>query len=86
MVWIPPSCISDLSAAADKLKRERPQEFGALGVSAQAFGLFIFSYSCGSLIGPIVAGVIKSNMDWSAATLTLALVCVMACVPIVSFA
>lgn len=40
-----PSCISDLSAAATALKRERPHEFGGLGVSIQPFGLFVFAYS-----------------------------------------
>ena len=45
LVWIVPSCISDLSAAATALKRERPHEFGGLGVSIQPFGLFVFAYS-----------------------------------------
>lgn len=80
-----PSCISDLSAAATELKRDHPREFGDLGALSQAFGLFVFSYSCGSLAGPTIVGVIKAKADWGAATSVLASACALACVPIVSF-
>lgn len=79
-----PSCISDLSAAAADLQREHPREFGDMGASTQAFGLFVFAYSCGSLVGPGVVGIIKAKADWGAATLTLAFACAAACIPIVS--
>lgn len=82
-MWITPSCLSDLSAAATDLKRENPREFGDLGASSQAYGLFVFSYSCGCLVGPTVIGIINANADWSAATLTLAFACAVACIPIV---
>ena len=84
-MWIMPSCISDLSAAATELKRDHPREFGDLGALSQAFGLFVFSYSCGSLAGPTIVGVIKAKADWGAATSVLASACALACVPIVSF-
>lgn len=84
LVWIPSSCVSDLSAAAIELKRERPREFGNSGASSQAFGLFVFAYSCGSLVGPIVIGVIREKADWGAATMTLACASVAVCIPIVS--
>jgi hypothetical protein len=84
LVCIMPSCISDLSAAAADIKREHPREFGDLGASNQAFGLFVFSYSCGTLAGPTVVGIMKAKANWGAATVTLASVCVVACIPIVS--
>jgi len=83
-VWITPSCVSDLTAAASDLKREHPLEFGASGASSQAFGLFVFSYSCGCLFGPTLVGVIKAKASWGTATLIMAAVCAAACVPIVS--
>lgn len=83
-MWIVPSCTSDLSAAATALKRERPREFGDLGVSTQAFGLFLFAYSCGSIVGPPIVGLIKAKVHWGQATLALAFTCTAACIPIVS--
>ena len=79
-----PSCISDLSAAAIDLKREHPREFGDSGALAQALGLYVFSYSCGSLVGPTAAGLIKARVGWGAATVILTCACAVACVPIVS--
>ena len=84
LVWMLPACVSDLSAAATELQRENPDGFGSLNASGQAFGLFVFSYSCGSFVGPAVAGVIRAKASWSAATTTLAVACALACIPIVS--
>lgn len=83
-MWILPSCTSDLSAAATALKREHPHEFGDMGVSTQAFGLTTFAFSCGSIVGPTIVGLIKAKADWGLATLTLAFACAAACIPIVS--
>lgn len=81
IVWIIPYCVGDLSAAATDLKLNHPEEFGDSDGLALAFGLYVFSYSCGFLLGPTVAGVIKAKASWSAATLALALTCVVACLP-----
>ncbi|KAI9695568.1 MAG: hypothetical protein M1836_006408 [Candelina mexicana] len=82
LVWVIPSCLSDLSAAAVGLKREHSKVFGDRGAPSQAFGLFIFSYSCGSLVGPTVVGTVRAKAGWGAATATLAFICIAACVPI----
>ena len=79
-----PACVSDLRAAATDLKRKRPGDFGDMGASSQAFGLFVFAYSCGTIAGPTVVGIIKAKVDWGAATLIMAFACAAACVPIVS--
>ena len=83
-VWVQPACIADLSTAAGELKRERPRDFGNSGAQSQAFGLFVFSYSCGCLVGPTVAGVLRTKVSWGASTLILACACVAATIPIVS--
>ena len=83
-VWIQPACFADLSTAASDLKREHPSDFDdGSGASSQAFGLFVFAYSCGCLIGPTVAGILKAKVSWGAATLILACACIAACIPIV---
>lgn len=81
MVWINPFCVSDLSAAAIEIKLEHAKQFGDSAGRAVAFSLFLFAYSCGFLIGPMVAGVVKAKMSWGAATVALATACVMGCIP-----
>lgn len=81
-----PACLSDLTAAADELKAERPQDFGSAGTMTQAFGLNLVAYSCGTFLGPTAAGIIKAKLNWGAATVVLAGACATACVPIVSLA
>ena len=86
LAWVMPSCTSDLTSAAAALKQEHPSSFGDSGsASTQAFGLFVFAYSCGTCVGPTVAGIIKAKLSWGAATAILAGVCGGATVPIVSF-
>jgi MFS family permease len=80
-VWIIPSCVPELSAAATELKREYPKEFGESDGLSLAFGLYVFSYSCGFLVGPTLAGIIKAKASWGAATVVLASACVVACIP-----
>lgn len=81
LVWIIPFCVSDLSFTAANLKLDHPKEFGNSDGLALAFGLYVFSYSCGFLVGPTVAGVIKAKASWGASTLALASACVVACIP-----
>lgn len=84
LVWVMPACISDLTLAAADLKRENPDDFGDSGARTQAFGLFVFAYSCGTFVGPTVSGLIKAYLDWGAATMIMACACIAACIPIVS--
>ena len=79
-----PALLSDLTAAAADLKRDDPVGFGDSPALAQSFGLFICSFSCGALVGPILAGVLKARVGWGAAMLMLGLVCAFASVPVVS--
>ena len=80
-----PACVSDLTAAATDLKNEHPEQFGKSGALTQAFGLFVFAYSCGTFVGPTVSGVLKTKLSFGAATLIIACCCAIAIVPIVGF-
>ena len=84
MVWIMPACVSDLTAAATDLKDKQPERFGQSGALTQAFGLFVFAYSCGTFVGPTVSGVMKAKCNFGAATLIIACLCLVAAIPIVS--
>lgn len=81
LVWIIPFCVSDLSYTAKNLVLDHPKDFNNSDGLTLSFGLYVFSYSCGFLIGPTVAGVIKAKASWGAATLTLGLACMVTCVP-----
>lgn len=83
LVWIIPFCVSDLSYTATNLVLEHPKEFHNSDGLTLSFGLYVFAYSCGFLIGPTVAGVIKAKASWGAATLTLGSACVVTCVPFI---
>ena len=83
-MWTLPACVSDLTRAATEIARHKNIDAEELGASTQAFGLFIFAFSCGFFFGPAVAGIIKAKTDWGTATVILACTCILACIPIVS--
>lgn len=85
LVCVAPACISDLSSAVTDLTNANPDAFGgAGGGEATAFSLYTFSFSCGTLVGPPIAGILKAKADWGAATLALAVACFLASIPAVS--
>lgn len=75
--------MSDLVSAASQLQRDHPTEFGDAEILAQVYGLFILAYASGALVGPAVAGLLKANVGWGAATSALAGACGLACLPVV---
>lgn len=79
-----PALLSDITIATADLQRDDPVRFGDSPALAQSFGLFLSSFSGGTLVGPMVAGVLKVRAGWGAATLILALACAFASIPIVS--
>lgn len=76
--------MADLVVATTQLKQDHPELFGDSDPLAQVYGLFIFAYSSGALVGPAVAGVLKTHAGWGAAMIALAGACGVACVPIIA--
>ena len=74
--------MADLVSATSQLKSQHPTEFGDSDAMAQVYVLFIFAYSTGALVGPAVAGLLKTHAGW--ATIALACACGVACVPIIA--
>lgn len=82
LVFTIPALLSDITIATADLQRDDPVRFGDSPALAQSFGLFLSSFSGGTLVGPMVAGVLKVRAGWGAATLILALACAFASIPI----
>lgn len=58
-------CVEALVAKAP------PGTFGERGATAQAYGLFNMAFAAGSMLGPLLAGLIVQSAGWPTATLVL---------------
>ncbi|KAH7324582.1 major facilitator superfamily domain-containing protein [Stachybotrys elegans] len=74
MCMIMTPVLSDIFDAVEELENEKPGRFGEYGAFAQAYGLFEFSYAGGVLLGPILAGWLKTEYGWSGLTLIAGIV------------
>ena len=86
LMCVAPACISDLSSTATYLATTNPDAFErGNGGEATAFSLYTFAFSCGTLVGPPIAGILKAKAGWGAATVALAVTCFLTSIPIVSY-
>jgi MFS family permease len=70
-------------AVQAKAERAPPGRYGKNGAYAQAYGLFNMAWAAGSMIGPLLAGLVVEARGWGTATLILAVVCAITAVPTV---
>jgi MFS family permease len=84
LTFINTPVVADLVVATTQLKQDHLELFGDSDPLAQVYGLFIFAYSSGALVGPAVVGVLKTQVGWGAAMIALACACGVACVPIIA--
>ncbi|KAI5359278.1 Putative major facilitator superfamily, MFS transporter superfamily [Septoria linicola] len=68
-------------AVADKAKRRPPGFFGKNGAYAQAYGLFNMAWAAGSMIGPLLGGLVNRSEGWGTATLILGCVSIFTALP-----
>ena len=85
LAFLMPPLLSDLVSATVQMKQDHPERFGDSEALAQVYALFICAFSCGALVGPALAGAFKILTGWGGATLTLAIICAVACVPVLVF-
>ena len=72
---------SEVTYAIEALEAKDPGLFGKKGAYAQAFGLMNVSYAAGSLVGPLVGGLLVGKVGWNGLTLAMGLVCAGCAVP-----
>jgi MFS family permease len=76
--------MAEISYAVDaKARRSPPGFFGKNGAYAQAYGLFNMAWAAGSMIGPLLAGLVNKSHGWGTATLILGSVSVFTALPTV---
>lgn len=68
-------------AVEAKAQRSPPGFFGKNGAYAQAYGLFNMAWAAGSMIGPLLAGLVREAEGWGTATLILGCVSIFTAVP-----
>ena len=72
---------SDVSYLVDDMMREEPGIFGAKGAYAQAFGLMNVAYAAGSLVGPLLGGLLVETVGWNDLTLATGILCALCILP-----
>ncbi|KAK9449486.1 major facilitator superfamily domain-containing protein [Limtongia smithiae] len=77
--------MAEISACVTAAEAQKPGVFGAGGGYAQAFGLFNFAYSAGSVIGPLEGGFLVDNKGWDTMTWSLGLIAGITAVPALLF-
>ncbi|KAF2215897.1 hypothetical protein CERZMDRAFT_65285 [Cercospora zeae-maydis SCOH1-5] len=74
--------MAEISYAVNaKAKRRPPGFFGKNGAYAQAYGLFNMAWAAGSMIGPLLAGLVVEARGWGTATLILGVVSILTALP-----
>lgn len=74
--------LTEITSVVEFEEKKQPGIFGKTGAVAQAYGLFNFSWALGSMIGPIWAGFMKRNVNWTWMTLSFALLSFVTTFPI----
>ncbi|KAK9452280.1 major facilitator superfamily domain-containing protein [Limtongia smithiae] len=77
--------MAEISACVTAAEAKRPGLFGAGGGYAQAFGLFNFAYSAGSVIGPLEGGFVVDSSGWNTMTWSLGVIAGVTAVPALLF-
>lgn len=68
-------------AVEAKAQRSPPGFFGKNGAYAQSYGLFNMAWAAGSMIGPLLAGLVRNEYGWPTATLILGCVSIFTALP-----
>lgn len=72
---------SEAMYLVDEKEAALPGVFGTRGAYAQAFGLMNMAYAAGSLVGPLVGGLLVRRVGWNVLTLGTGVVCAVCVVP-----
>lgn len=74
--------MAEITYAVDaKTRRHPPGFFGKNGAYAQAYSLFNMAWAAGTLIGPLLAGMINQRAGWGVTTLILGIVSLVTAIP-----
>ena len=72
---------SEVTYLVDDKMAEEPGIFGSKGAYAQAFGLMNVAYAVGSLVGPLMGGLLVETVGWNDLTLATGILCALCMLP-----
>ncbi|KAI6802253.1 MFS general substrate transporter [Hortaea werneckii] len=76
--------MAEITYAVDAKAQTRPPGFfGKNGAYAQAYSLFNMAWAAGSMVGPLLAGLVKQRAGWDVTTLILGIVSIVTAIPAV---
>ncbi|KAH6674853.1 MFS transporter-like protein [Halenospora varia] len=73
--------MAEIMHIVDEKENETPGIFGLKGAFGQAYGLYMIAFAGGALAGPLLAGFLASEAGWKTATMSLAMVSGVTCIP-----
>ncbi|RHZ59808.1 MFS transporter [Aspergillus thermomutatus] len=85
MAVIYPPLMAEITNTVTLKEQSNPGIFGKKGAMAQAHGLMNCSYAAGSLVGPILGGVVREQFGWPTMSWVLAVFSAVASVPVALF-
>lgn len=75
------SLMAEFSKVCDAKVRQEPDVFAGKSAYAQSYSIFNFSWSLGSLVGPLVSAAVRSAAGWKTMTWTMAIFCAVGILP-----
>ncbi|EXJ93942.1 hypothetical protein A1O1_02335 [Capronia coronata CBS 617.96] len=79
------SLMAEFSKVCDVKVRQDPDLFAGRSAYGQSYGIFNVAWAGGSLIGPLVAGAIRSAAGWKTMTWTMAVWCAVGIPPTILY-
>ncbi|KAI4209554.1 MAG: hypothetical protein LQ351_007545 [Letrouitia transgressa] len=65
--------VVDLTTAVEDFEQDHPEMFQKAGPYARVYGMMVFSFAAGTMLGPILGAYIHRHVDWAALVLFLGL-------------
>ncbi|KAK7888453.1 hypothetical protein LTR67_008799 [Exophiala xenobiotica] len=75
------SLLAEFSKVCDVKVRQEPNLFAGKSAYAQSYSIFNVAWAAGSLLGPLIAGAVKSSAGWKTMTWTMSIWCAVGVLP-----
>ena len=76
-----PPLMAEITYIIEAKEKRNPGCFGPNGAYAQAYGLFVFAFAAGGVVGPIWSGFIRERWGWNTMVWTLGLLALIGAIP-----
>lgn len=80
-----PPLMAEITYIIEAKEKRNPGCYGPSGAYAQAYGLFVFAFAAGGVVGPIWSGFIRDKSGWDTMVWTLGVLSLVGAVPTAIF-